>query len=102
MYKITAPTTAYNRKVCGVQFADGVGHTEDEWAASWFSGREGFSIEAEQSALPVDSGAPEKAPESFPCPHCDKVFKSAAELKTHCKKEHPEAFDNTDPDATGK
>lgn len=38
----------------------------------------------------------EKTPETFPCPHCDKVFKSAAALKTHCKKEHPEAFDTTD------
>ncbi|BAK99008.1 hypothetical protein OBV_18100 [Oscillibacter valericigenes Sjm18-20] len=31
--------------------------------------------------------------ESFTCPHCGKVYKSAAALKAHVKKEHPDAFD---------
>ena len=38
---------------------------------------------------------PEKAPELV-CPYCGKEFKSAGALKTHCKKEHPEAFDNSE------
>lgn len=34
--------------------------------------------------------------EAFVCPHCEKEYKSAAALKTHCKKEHPEAFDSAE------
>ena len=49
MYKITAPNTAYNRKLCGVQFIEGIGQTEDENTAGWFSGREGFTVTAEDS-----------------------------------------------------
>lgn len=45
-YTIKAPSEAYSRKVCGVQFIDGVAQTEDEWAAQWFSGRSGFLVES--------------------------------------------------------
>lgn len=56
-YTITAPNEAYNRKLCGVQFTDGIGQTDDEWAASWFSGREGFTVKSDDSGKekPVDS-----------------------------------------------
>lgn len=36
----------------------------------------------------------EKKPELFACPHCGKECKTAAALKAHCKKEHPQSFDN--------
>lgn len=36
----------------------------------------------------------EEKPELFACPHCGKECKTAASLKTHCKKEHPQSFDN--------
>lgn len=45
-YTITAPNMRYSRTVCGVSFVDGKGETEDEWAAQWFSGREGFTVSA--------------------------------------------------------
>lgn len=48
LYFITGPET-YNRKVAGVQFENGKAKTENEWAAQWFSGRPGFSIEMEKT-----------------------------------------------------
>lgn len=40
--------------------------------------------------------ADEKPADVFICPHCGKEYKTAAALKAHCKKEHPDAFDATD------
>lgn len=51
-YHIKAPVDTYNRKVCGVQFVDGIGSTEDDVAAGWFSGRPGFTVTAD--AAPED------------------------------------------------
>lgn len=47
VYFITGPAT-YNRKVAGVQFENGKAKTDNEWAAQWFSGRPGFSVEVEK------------------------------------------------------
>lgn len=47
VYFITGPDT-YNRKVAGVQFENGKAKTDNEWAAQWFSGRPGFSVEVEK------------------------------------------------------
>ena len=41
MYKIKAPNEEYDRKIGGVQFVNG----DNEWLASWFSGRAGFTVE---------------------------------------------------------
>ncbi len=45
-YIITAPNEDYERKIADVQFVKGKARTENEWLAQWFSGREGFSVEA--------------------------------------------------------
>ena len=39
MYKIKAPSEEYDRKIGGVQFVNGEAQTDNEWLASWFSGR---------------------------------------------------------------
>ena len=39
MYKIKAPNEEYDRKIGGVQFVSGEAQTDNEWLASWFSGR---------------------------------------------------------------
>ena len=44
-YKITAPNKEYERKIAGVQFIAGKAETENDWAAQWFSGRDGFAVE---------------------------------------------------------
>lgn len=44
-YRITAPGKKYERKIAGVQFIAGEAETENEWAAQWFSGRDGFAVE---------------------------------------------------------
>lgn len=46
MYKIKAPNEGYDRKIGGVQFVSGEAQTNNEWLASWFSGRAGFAVEA--------------------------------------------------------
>ena len=35
--------------------------------------------------------------EKLTCIHCGKEYKSAAALRNHVKKEHPQSFDETDP-----
>ena len=45
MYKIKAPSEEYDRKIGGVQFVSGEAQTDNEWLASWFSGRTGFTVE---------------------------------------------------------
>lgn len=45
MYKIKAPNEEYDRKIGGVQFVSGEAQTDNEWLASWFSGRPGFTVE---------------------------------------------------------
>ena len=45
MYKIKAPSEEYDRKIGGVQFVSGEAQTDNEWLASWFSGRAGFTVE---------------------------------------------------------
>jgi len=30
--------------------------------------------------------------ELYVCPHCEKEYKSEKALQAHCKKEHPEMF----------
>ena len=45
MYKIKAPNEEYDRKIGGVQFVNGEAQTDNEWLASWFSGRAGFIVE---------------------------------------------------------
>lgn len=47
MYKIKAPSEEYDRKIGGVQFVSGEAQTDNEWLASWFSGRAGFIVETE-------------------------------------------------------
>lgn len=47
MYKIKAPSEEYDRKIGGVQFVSGEAQTDNEWLASWFSGRAGFTVETE-------------------------------------------------------
>ena len=39
MYKIKALNEEYDRKIGGVQFVSGEAQTDNEWLASWFSGR---------------------------------------------------------------
>lgn len=41
---------------------------------------------------------PQEIPAAFVCPHCGKEYKSAAALRAHAKKEHPDAFDKEDPE----
>lgn len=43
-YSIKAPVETYNRRICGVQFSDGVGSTSDGTVAGWFFGRTGFTV----------------------------------------------------------
>lgn len=47
MYKITAPSKAYDRKIGGLRFVNGEARTESEWLANWFSGRAGFIVESD-------------------------------------------------------
>lgn len=44
MYKIIAPNEEYSRNIFGIQFVKGLAKTENEVAAGWFSGREGFNV----------------------------------------------------------
>ncbi len=48
MYKIKAPSEEYDRKIGGVQFVNGEAQTDNEWLVSWFSGRPGFTVTAEE------------------------------------------------------
>lgn len=60
MYKIKAPSEEYDRKIGGVQFVSGEAQTDNEWLASWFSGRAGFTVEtvtAEEEAEPTEEEA---------------------------------------------
>ena len=34
---------------------------------------------------------PQGSPAAFVCPHCGKEYKTAAAMKAHVKKEHPDA-----------
>lgn len=57
MYKIKAPNEEYDRKIGGVQFVNGEAQTDNEWLASWFSGRTGFTVEtvtAEEETEPTE------------------------------------------------
>lgn len=57
MYKIKAPNVEYDRKIGGVQFVNGEAQTDNEWLASWFSGRTGFTVEtvtAEEETEPTE------------------------------------------------
>lgn len=57
MYKIKAPNVEYDRKIGGVQFVNGEAQTDNEWLASWFSGRPGFTVEtvtAEEGTEPTE------------------------------------------------
>ena len=57
MYKIKAPSEEYDRKIGGVQFVSGEAQTDNEWLASWFSGRTGFTVEtvtAEEETEPTE------------------------------------------------
>ncbi len=49
-YKITAPHNKYTREIAGVHFVDGKAETENEFAAQWFSGRDGFTVTPEKKA----------------------------------------------------
>ena len=49
-YNIQASDMAYDRKIAGLQFVNGEAITENSWLASWFSGRDGFTI------APLESG----------------------------------------------
>ena len=47
----------YDRKIGGVQFVSGEAQTDNEWLASWFSGRAGFTVEtvpAEEETEPTE------------------------------------------------
>ena len=50
MYKIKAPSEEYDRKIGGVQFVSGEAQTDNEWLASWFSGRAGDRGQTEGEA----------------------------------------------------
>lgn len=54
MYKIKAPSEEYDRKIGGVQFVSGEAQTNNEWLASWFSGRPGFTVTAEEETEPTE------------------------------------------------
>jgi uncharacterized C2H2 Zn-finger protein len=41
----------------------------------------------------ITDDAPRETPETFVCPHCGKDCRTAAELKAHVRKEHPDALD---------
>lgn len=43
-HKVTAPNTAYNGESAGVQFANGVGYTDDTTQLDWFD-RHGYTVE---------------------------------------------------------
>ena len=61
MYKIKAPSEGYDRKIGGVQFVSGEAQTDNEWLASWFSGRAGFTVEtvtAEEDCTAMVMAAP--------------------------------------------
>ena len=61
MYKIKAPSEEYDRKIGGVQFVNGEAQTDNEWLASWFSGRAGFTVEtvtAEEDCTAMVMAAP--------------------------------------------
>lgn len=62
-YKITAPNGGYNRRLMGVQFTNGAAETDNAWAAGWFSGRSGFTVEAitDDSEKPSAKKAGKKA-----------------------------------------
>lgn len=47
-YKIFAPNADYKREVMGLQFVNGVAETDNDWAAAWFSGRNGFQVETKK------------------------------------------------------
>ena len=47
MFIIHAPD-GYERTIAGVVFQNGEGVTCDPWIASWFSGREGFTVEPKE------------------------------------------------------
>ena len=67
MYKIKAPTEEYDRKIGGVQFVNGEAQTNNQWLASWFSGRPGFTVTEEAPAEKLkerrrnDKGSPDEA-----------------------------------------
>ena len=42
-YEITC-RNKINKPIGGVKFVDGVGHTEDGYAASWFRNKEGYEV----------------------------------------------------------
>lgn len=44
MWKIEAPNKEYKTDSFELDFSSGVVVTENEWAAGWFSGREGFKV----------------------------------------------------------
>ncbi len=46
--------------------------------------------------LLLTEGKPPVQQETYICPHCGKVYKSAAALKTHVAKAHPQVFDDTE------
>ena len=65
MYKIKAPSEEYDRKIGGVQFVSGEAQTDNEWLASWFSGRAGFTVEtvtAEEETEPTEDKPSTAAP----------------------------------------
>ena len=74
MYKIKAPSEEYDRKIGGVQFVSGEAQTDNEWLASWFSGRAGFTVEtvtAEEAAEPTEGVLPPTLHLDTPDPDCD-------------------------------
>lgn len=44
----------------------------------------------------INDEEPQETPAAFVCPHCGKEYKSAAGLKSHVEKEHPDALDTTE------
>lgn len=65
-YTIKAPVKTYNRRLLGVDFKNGIGITDDEKAAQWFSGREGFSVEFETLSETPSECEPEPVKEASP------------------------------------
>jgi hypothetical protein len=63
MYKIKAPNEEYDRKIGGVQFVSGEAQTDNEWLASWFSGRAGFTVETVTAEEEVETVTAEEEAE---------------------------------------
>ena len=74
-YIIKAPV-GFTGKGWGLNFADGVAHTDDDVLAKKLSGK-GYTVTDDDEC-------------GFVCPICQKACKTQKALDSHIAKEHPE------------